>query len=399
MLDYRPVLQSNMPVSCVRQFNLGWIRLWLLVAIGLNLVALSKSFAVDTQEQKMMKIERSEYGTTSNGESVSLFTLTNAAGNTVQLTNYGAIITSVQVPDRVGKRANVTLGYPSLTGYLERHPYFGATVGRFCNRIGGGKFSIDGKTFTLVTNNGPNHLHGGTIGFDKLVWSAEEIKSDSLIGIKFHVVSPDGQEGYPGKLTVDAEYSWSNDNALKFTFRASTDKATILNLTNHAYWNLAGAGNGNMLNHSLQLWCDRYLAVDDTLIPTGEFASVEATPLDFRLPHKIGERIGMLPQTKGYDHCFVVNGKLGELRLAAKVSEPTSGRAVELYTTQPGVQLYTGNHLGGNASSGGFKQHEGFCLETQHYPDSPNRPSFPTTVLRPGETFEETTVMKFYVIK
>jgi aldose 1-epimerase len=351
------------------------------------------AFAQDSS----MKLEKSDFGKTPEGQQIHLYTLTNVHGNVVQLTNYGAIVTKVEVPDRQGKRANVMLAFPNLEGYLQRHPYFGATVGRYANRIAGGKFQIDGKTYTLVTNNGPNHLHGGTVGFDKLVWDAEEIRGDGLLGIRFSVTSPDGDEGYPGKLDVVAEYTWNNDNELKFTFQATTDKTTVVNLTNHGYWSLAGAGNGDVLGTELQLNCDHYLAVDDTLIPTGEIPAVEGTPLDFRQPRKIGERIQMLPQTKGYDHCLVVNGPRGTLRKAARAVEPTSGRVMEVYTTQPGMQLYTGNHLGGGASSGGFAQHEGFCLETQHYPDSPNQPAFPTTHLKPGEKYEETTMHKFSV--
>lgn len=347
--------------------------------------------------QNSMTITIQDFGTTPDGKKVALYTLKNSAGNLVQLTNYGAIITSVEVPDRQGVRANVSLSFPNLTGYLERHPYFGATVGRFCNRIAGGKFQINGKTYTLVTNNGPNHLHGGTVGFDKLVWTAEEIKTDSSVGIRFRVISPDGQEGYPGTLEVVADYLWNNDNELLVKFKASTDKPTVINLTNHAYWNLAGAGKGSVLDHDLQLHCDKYLAVDDTLIPTGEMAAVDGTPLDFRQPRKIGERIGQLPATKGYDHCYVVNGSPGDLRATARVVDSTSGRVMEVSTTQPGVQLYTGNHLSGTPSSGGFKQYDGFCLETQHYPDSPNKPSFPTTLLKPGQVFEQSTVMKFSV--
>jgi aldose 1-epimerase len=344
------------------------------------------------REKAMMKLERSPYGQTPDDAAVELFKLTNSAGNSVMLTNYGAIIVSVAVPDREGRIENVNLGFDSLDGYLGRHPYFGATVGRFCNRIAGGKFTLEGVTYTLAVNNGPNHLHGGVVGFDKLIWAAEEIQKDSLVGVRFAVLSPDGQEGYPGNLQVEAEYTWSEANELAYTFRATTDKPTVLNLTNHAYWNLAGAGQGQVLGHQLQLMCERYLAVDDTLIPTGELLSVENTPLDFRQPREIGERIAVLPATKGYDHCFVVNGHDGELRTCGIVKHPGSGRVMEVLTTQPGVQLYTGNHLGGE-----FLQYGGFCLETQHYPDSPNRPEFPSTRLNPGQAFEMTTVHRFSI--
>ena len=369
---------------------------WLVFGAVALTFRLPHSFA---QDAASMKIEVGDFGTTPDGQKTSLYTLTNAAGNVVQLTNYGAVITKVEVPDRQGKRANVMLAFPTLTGYLERHPYFGATVGRYANRIAGGKFQIEGKTYSLVTNNGPNHLHGGTVGFDKKVWKAETEQSADALRVTFRTESADGEEGYPGRLEVTAQYTWSNSNELTFAFTATTDKSTVINLTNHGYWNLAGAGHGNVLNTELHLFCDRYLSVDDTLIPTGQLTSVEGTPLDFRQPRKIGERIELLPQTKGYDHCFVVNGAAGTMRPAAKAVEPTSGRVMEVFTTQPGMQLYTGNHLSGAASAGGFKQHEGFCLETQHYPDSPNKPDFPTTLLRPGEKYYEATMHKFSVAK
>lgn len=342
------------------------------------------------QDKPSMTLERTPFGKTSDGSSVELFTLTNSAGNTVQLTNYGAILVSVQVPDRNGKRANVNLGFGDLQGYLAGSPFFGATVGRYANRIAKGKFKLADKTYTLVINNGPNHLHGGTIGFDKQVWQAEEVRQDNSVGVRFTLTSPDGQEGYPGKLDVIAEYTWNNDNELAFKFQATTDAPTVLNMTNHAYWNLAGAGHGDVLQQVLQLKCDRYVAVDDTLIPIGEIAKVEGTPLDFRQPHALGERIAQLPATKGYDHCYVINGPAGELRSCAVVRDPSSGRVMEVLTTQPGVQLYTANHLGAP-----WGQHGAFCLETQHYPDSPNHPEFPTTQLNPGETFSETTVVRF----
>lgn len=339
-----------------------------------------------------MKFERTPFGKTSDGSSVDLFTLTNNAGNVVQLTNYGGILVSVQVPDRQGKRANVNLGFDDLKGYLGEHPFFGASVGRYANRIAKGKFSLSGKDYTLVINNGPNHLHGGTVGFDKQVWKAEELRTEDSVGVRFTLRSPDGQEGYPGNLDVTVDYAWNNNNELSYTFKAKTDTATVLNLTNHAYWNLAGAGQGKVTEHVLQLDCDQYVAVDDTLIPTGEIAKVEGTPLDFRQPHKIGERIAQLPATNGYDHCFVVNGPAGKLRRCAVVNDPSSGRKMEISTTQPGVQLYTANGLGAP-----WGQHGAFCLETQHYPDSPNHPKFPTTQLNPGETFSETTVHRFSV--
>jgi aldose 1-epimerase len=337
-----------------------------------------------------MSVTRTPFGQTPDGTSVELFTLTNAAGNVVTLTNYGAILVSVEVPDRAGNKANVNLGFSDLQGYLGPHPHFGSTIGRFANRIAGGQFAIDGQKYELAVNNGPNHLHGGKIGFDKQVWQAATLDGPEAVGVRFTLLSPDGQEGYPGNLSVEAEYTWNEENELRSTFRATTDQATVLNLTNHAYWNLAGAGNGTVLEHLLQMNCDQFLEVDSTLIPTGKIAKVAGTPLDFRQPQAIGERIAQLPATKGYDHCFVVNGAAGQLRSCGLATDPHSGRTMEVLTTQPGVQLYTANHLGG-----AYMQHGAFCLETQHYPDSPNRPEFPTTRLNPGEKYEQTTINRF----
>ena len=253
-----------------------------------------------------MSIEKKPFGKTPDGKQVTLYTLTNDQGNTVQLIDYGAIVVSINVPDKTGKRANVTAGFDNLDGYLQRHPYFGATVGRFCNRIAKGKFELDGKTYTLATNNGPNHLHGGEVGFDKKMWQVNELRGEGIVGIKFTYVSPDGEEGYPGNLTTIAEYRWDNRNCLTLELQAKTDKPTVLNLTNHAYFNLGGPGSGTIHNHELMLACDQYLPVDENMIPTGVLAEVVGTPLDFKTSHKIGERIGELKATNGYDHCFVV---------------------------------------------------------------------------------------------
>ncbi|MCA9194702.1 MAG: galactose mutarotase [Planctomycetales bacterium] len=342
-----------------------------------------------------MSIQRSEFGKTSSGESVSLFILTNCHHQRVTITDYGAILVTVEVADRNGQVENVNLGYNDLSRYLERHPYLGSTVGRFCNRIARGKFQLDGHEYSLVINNGPNHLHGGTIGFDKQIWTSQTFEEQDHSGVRFALTSPDGQEGYPGTLQISAEYRWTDSNELVYQFRAVVlDKPTVLNLTNHAYWNLKGLNQGDVLDHELQLSCDHYVAVDETLIPTGEIADVRGTALDFREPHLIGERILELPATKGYDHCFVVNGQSGQLRTCAVAKNVASGRVMEVLTTQPGVQLYTGNHLGG-----GFSPHSGFCLETQHFPDSPNKPQFPSTRLNPGEEFSETTIHRFSVME
>ena len=345
-----------------------------------------------------MSVKKSDFGETESGKKISLYTCTNANGLVMRVTNYGAIVVSLETPDREGKLANITLGFDSLDGYLQRHPYFGSTVGRFCNRIAKGKFELDGKRYTLATNNAPNHLHGGDAGFDKRVWKAKKSNAENSVGIALSRISKDGEEGYPGKLEVTVVYSLTNDNEFKVEFTATTDKATPVNLTNHNYWNLAGAGSGTILDHELTLPCDEFLSVDDTLIPTGDLANVKGTPLDFTKPEKIGARIKQIKADPvGYDHCYVLRESDKPLKFAARVKDPKSGRVMEIYTTQPGIQFYSGNFLDGEDANGGFKQYEGFCLETQHYPDSPNQPSFPTTILKPGETYKHTTLHKFSV--
>jgi len=304
-------------------------------------------------------IEATPFGKSNSGELVTLYRLTNSHGNSITMMDLGAILVSIEVPDRKGVRANINAGFPTIDGYLQRHPYFGSTVGRFCNRIANGKFSIDGKSYSLFVNNGPNHLHGGKIGFDQI------------------------------------EYVWDNRNTLSIRFQASTDQATHVNLTNHAYFNLGGVESGTVYDHSLSIESREYVPVDENMIPTGSTASVIGTPLDFIKPTDIGDRIHQLGQTRGYDHCFVVNGTAGTLRPAATVYHPGSGRTMVVRTTQPGVQLYTGNFLDGTSASGGFKQHEAFCLETQHYPDTPNQGNFPTTLVKPDEKIDETTTFEF----
>ncbi len=350
----------------------------------------------------MSSLEQKPFGKTKDGKEVSVFTLTNGHGVKVRLIDYGATLIGVETADKAGKLANITLGFPTLAGYLERHPYFGSTVGRYGNRIAGGKFKLDGKEYSLATNNGPNHLHGGLKGFDAVMWkAAESVKTPSVVGVKFTYQSQDGEEGYPGNVDVAVGYTLNNNNELRIYYEAKTDKPTVINLTNHAYWNLAGAGSGDILKHELTINADQYLPIDDTSIPTGKPASVKGTAFDFTTPHAIGERIDQIKKdphkTQGYDHCFVLRGQQGKLELAAKVKDPASGRVMEIFTTEPGVQLYCGNFLGGGAGEGGYKQHDAFCLETQHYPDSPNQPAFPTTTLRPGETYRSTTVHKFSV--
>lgn len=348
----------------------------------------------------MLTVQREPFGQTASGEEITQFGLRNHSGMKVSLIDLGAIVTAVEVPDKDGKLANVTLSFPDSDGYLENAPYFGGACGRYANRIAGGKFSLDGNEYSLFLNNGPNSLHGGKEGFMKKIWKAEPFDGEKEAGVKFTYSSPDGEEGYPGTLKTVITYTLTDANELRIDYKATTDKATVLNLTNHAYWNLAGAGSGLILDHELTLNCSKYLPVDETGIPTGELATVEETCMDFLKPHKIGERIDQpVNGAGGYDHCYVVDGKIGQLRPAAKIVEPTSGRVMEILTTEPGIQFYTGNFLEGTAKTGGAPKHGAFCLETQHFPDSPNRPDFPSTTLDPGETYTQTTVHKFSVAK
>ena len=353
-----------------------------------------------TNEGKM-SINKEPFGKTPQGAAVDLYTLTNAHGLRVKIMTYGATITSVEVPDRDGHQANVTLALDSLDDYLKGHPYLGSTVGRYANRIAKGKFTIDGKEYSLATNDGPNHLHGGVKGFDKAVWKAEPIEGKDSVGVRFSHTSPDGDEGYPGTLSAKVTYSLNNQNELRMQYEAETDKPTVVNLTNHTYWNLAGGGNGDILKHLLTINADRYLPADDGLIPLGAPKPVKGTPMDFTRPMTIGSRIAEVKG--GYDLCYPLNKAAGdkEPTFAAKIVDPGSGRVMEIYTTQPAVQLYTANFLDGTLHGGGkaFKQHYAFCLETEHYPDSPNHPEYPTTVLRPGEKYEQTTTHKFSVEK
>jgi len=343
-----------------------------------------------------------EFGKTAKGEPVQLYTLRNSKGLEASITNYGAILVSLRVPDRNGNVADVVLGFDSLHGYLSEHPYFGAVIGRYGNRIAGGRFVLDGLEYNLARNNGENHLHGGIRGFDKAVWRPKELQAGGDSCLEFTYLSEDGEEGYPGNLTATVRYTLTEDNELRLDYYATSDKATVINLTNHSYFNLAGAGNGDILAHRISINADSFTPVDRGLIPTGELRPVAGTPFDFRQPHAIGERIDgkdqQLVYGKGYDHNFVLNGPAGSLRPAARVIEPGSGRVVEVPTTEPGVQFYTGNFLDGTIRGKGgaaYGHRYGFCLETQHFPDSPNQPQFPSVVLRPGAKYQSTTVYKF----
>lgn len=346
---------------------------------------------------KVDSAEKSSFGKLPDGREIEQYTLRNAKGAVAKVITYGATLTELWMPDKSGKNADVVLGFDNLAGYAGDHPSFGATVGRYANRIARGKFTLDGKEYSLFINNGPNSLHGGKVGFSRKVWKAEPLKMAHGAAVKFTYVSPDGEEGYPGTLTVQVTYELADDNALKITYHASTDRPTVLNLTNHSYFNLSGAGSGDILKDRLELNADRYTPVDDTMIPTGELKSVEGTPFDFRKPTAIGARSGNIPGIAGYDHNFIVNGEPGKLREAAEVSDPASGREVEVWTTEPGVQLYISLGLdGSNKGIGGAYQKFGaFCLETQHFPDSPNHPKFPSTVVSPGKDFHSETIYKF----
>ena len=348
-------------------------------------------------------VKRGPFGTMPDGKPVEQFTLANAHGVELKAITYGGIITSLRVPDRTGKVDDIVLGFDSLDGYLKNDPFFGAIIGRYGNRIGKAQFTLDRQTYKLASNNGPNHLHGGNRGFDKVLWTAEPVAGSNAIA--FTRTSPDGEEGYPGNLRVRVTYTLTDNNELVVEYRATTDKATPVNLTQHSYFNLAGQASGDILGHQLMLNADRYTPVDDTLIPTGELAPVASTPFDFRQPAAIGARINndhpQLKAGKGYDHNWVLNPGTG-LRLAARVSEPKTGRTLEVSTTEPGIQFYAGNFLDGTLTGKGgavYKHRTGFCLETQHYPDSPNKPKFPSTTLRPGGEYRTRTVFTFGVAK
>lgn len=338
-----------------------------------------------------------------DGEAVRLFTLTNANGLEMKVTNYGGIITHLRVPDESGELEDVVLGYDSLAGYLEQSPYFGAIIGRYGNRIGGAEFELDGETYALAANNGPNSLHGGERGFDKVVWNAEPFDDGTERGIVFTYTSPSGEEGYPGTLQARVTYTLTDEDQVIFDYHATTDEATPVNLTQHTYFNLAGIGEGDILDHEILINAERFTPVDSTLIPTGELRPVEGTPFDFTEETAIGARIEndneQLEYGLGYDHNYVLEGEAGDMKLAARVYEPTSGRVMEVRTTEPGVQFYTGNFLDGTITGKGvtYDHRTGFCLETQHFPNSPNEESFPSTILRPDEQYSSRTVYAFDV--
>jgi aldose 1-epimerase len=352
-------------------------------------------------------VNRDAFGRLPDGTPVDRFALTNSRGVEVRLMTYGAALISVHVPDRSGRLEDIVLGFDTLDDYLVKSRFFGAVVGRYGNRIAKGRFMLDGAPVQLAVNNGANHLHGGNRGFDKVAWKAEPFERDGNAGVVFTYTSADGEEGYPGTLKAIVTYTLTRNNELILEYVATTDKATPINLTNHSYFNLAGRGGGDILQHQLTLNADRYTPVDATMIPTGDVAAVEGTPFDFRRPTAIGTRIDgdheQVRRGNGYDHNFVLNGggQTGggstqpNLHSAARVVEPSSGRTLDVATTEPGVQFYAGNNL--DLARNGFGRRTGFCLETQHFPDSPNHPQFPSTILRPGQTYESTTVFTFGV--
>ena len=359
--------------------------------------------AITCTGQSKPEITKAPFGT-ADGKSVEIYTLANSKGSEARIMTYGGTLVSLKVPDKNGKFSDVVLGYDSLADYQKATAYFGALIGRYGNRIGKGKFSIGGKEYKLAINNGVNHLHGGLKGFDKVIWTASPSVEADGAHLELNYLSRDGEEGYPGNLNVKVEYVLTENNELKIEYSATTDKPTVVNLTHHSYFNLAGAGQGTILDHQLTLNADRFTPTDSGSIPTGELRSVKGTPFDFTKATAIGSRIEQngeqLKFGNGYDHNFVLNKNGEVLSLAATVYESTSGRVLELFTTEPAVQFYTGNFLDGlikGKSGQNYPRRSGFCLEAQHFPDSPNRPKFPSTVLRPGKTYTQTTIYKFSV--
>lgn len=373
--------------------------LWITI-MGATLMS---TLAASGATAKPGSIKKSPFGKTPDGEPVDLYTLKNKNGVEAAITNYGGAVVSLKVPDRDGKLGDVVLGFDSVDGYVNNTSYIGALIGRYGNRIGHAQFMLDGKTYTLAKNNGENTLHGGIKGFNRAVWTAKEIPAKDGQALELTYLSKDGEEGFPGNLHVRVIYTLTDSNALKINYSATTDKDTVVNLTNHSYFNLAGPGSGDILDHVLMIEADKFTPVDSGLIPTGELRDVTGTPFDFRKPTPIGARINsddeQIKLGGGYDHNFVLRRKPGDpFSLAARAVEPKTGRVMEVWTTEPGVQFYTGNFLDGSLHGKGgvsYTRRSAFCLETQHFPDSPNKPEFPATELKPGQRYHTTTIYKF----
>jgi len=373
------------------------------ITLGLSaLITVSMISCNDQKKAENMDVKKgitkASFGN-ADGKEVFLYTLTNDKGDQVKISTYGGVVTSWVAPDKSGNRSSIVLGFDSLSGYLAKPPYFGALIGRYGNRIARGKFKIDGFEYTLATNDGPNHLHGGNKGFDKVVWESS-VANDSIPSLSLSYLSKDGEEGYPGNLQVNVKYTLTDEDELKIEYSATTDKPTVLNLTNHSYFNLTGDVANTILNQRLQIDADNYTPVDSTLIPTGQIVSVKGTPFDFTTAEKIGARIDSVKG--GYDHNFVLNSKGGSLQKVATLSDDGSGRELQVFTTEPGLQFYTGNFLDGTIKTSDGKainKNTALCLETQHFPNSPNQPSFPSTLLSPGQTFHSETVYKLSVTK
>lgn len=358
----------------------------------------------ENQEINTMNIEESDFGNLPDGTAIKLFTITNSNGVEAGIATYGGTLVSLKIPDINQHFEDVVLGFDSVQGYLQPSvPYFGATIGRYGNRIAGGKFTLDGQEYSLPQNDGTNTLHGGNKGFDKVVWEAEEFSNENEVGVKLHYLSPDMEEGFPGNLSVDVTYTLNNDNELRIDYKATTDKKTIVNLTNHTYFNFSRGLKEDILGHHVMINADQFVPVDEKAIPLGDLRSVKGTPFDFTQATEIGKRINedheQLKAVNGYDHTWVINGEAGQMRTAATVFDPGSGRFMEIETTEPGVQFYSGNWLNGSLKGKGvtYERRMGLCLETQHFPDSPNQPKFPSVELNPGEIYQTSTVHKFSV--
>jgi aldose 1-epimerase len=344
-----------------------------------------------------MSIRKESFGKTKDGKEVFLYTLENGNNSTVKITEYGGIVTSLLIPDKSGRMDDIVLGFDTLDPYLAVHPYFGALIGRYGNRIAKARFQLNGKEHVLAANEGRNHLHGGIVGFDKVVWNGSEMQNDGAVGLRLTYLSKDGEEGYPGNLNCTVTYSFNDKNELSIDYTATTDRPTIVNLTHHSYFNLKGAGSGDILDHQMVIRAEKYTPTDSESIPTGKLKAAAGSAMDFTQPRAIGSRIQEV--TGGYDHNYVLSEKAPRaLSLAAVVTAPDNGRKMEVLTTEPGIQFYSGNYLDGTIKGKGgkiYSKHGGFCLETQHFPDSPNQPAFPSTVLNPGETYRQQTIYRF----